>query len=80
MPIDATAVQNLPNVPCIDRCTPYGMQMAVLIALACQWGGLSTDPNVLQQNAVCFDRCIPDGQKWAVAIGLAQQIAGGQTN
>lgn len=74
MPIDATAVQNLPNVPCIDRCTPPGMQMAVLIALACKWGGLSTDPVVLQNNAVCFQSCIPRGAALGVLISLATQL------
>ena len=76
MLIDATAVQNLPNVPCIDRCTPPGMQLAVLIVLAAQWGGLSTDPNTLLANAKCFTQCIPRGMQMGVLVSLAQQIAG----
>ena len=75
MLIDATAVKNLPNVPCIDRCTPPGMQLAVLIVLAAEWGGLSTDPNPLLANAKCF-KCIPPGMQLGVAVSLAQQIAG----
>ena len=75
MLIDATAVQNLPNVPCIDRCTPPGMQLAVLIVLAAEWGGLSTDPNTLLANAKCF-KCIPPKMQLGVAVSLAQQIAG----
>ena len=74
MAIDATAVQNLPNVPCIDKCTPHGTKLAVLIALAAQWGGLSTDPAVLQKGAQCFVECIPAGLQMGVLVSLASQI------
>lgn len=77
MPINATAVANLPNVQCIDKCTPFGRQLAVLIALAAQWGGLSTNPAVLQANASCFTQCIPKGMQMGVLISLAEQISGG---
>lgn len=77
MPINATAVANLPNVQCIDKCTPFGRQLAVLIALAAQWGGLSTNPAVLQANASCFTQCIPRGMQMGVLISLAEQITGG---
>jgi hypothetical protein len=77
MPIDATAVQNLPNVLCIDKCTPFGSQLAVLIALACQWGGLNPNPAVLQANAACFQKCIPPGMRMGVLISLSEQIQAG---
>lgn len=55
---------------------PQGMKLAVLILLAAEWGGLSTDPAVLQKNAACYNTCIPRGMRLAVVISLAQQIAG----
>ena len=74
-PIDAAALQALPGVPCLDRCVPPGMQMAVAISLLAQWGGLSTDPAVLEANARCY-QCIPGNMRMAVAVNLARQIAG----
>ena len=61
---------------CIDRCTPQGMKLAVLIVLAAQIAGVSTDPGVLQQNARCYLQCIPPRMKLSVLVSLAQQIAG----
>ena len=74
MPIDATAVQNLPNLPCLDKCAPDGMKLAMLISLACKWGGLPTDPAVLQANAACHQSCIPEGMRLGVIVSLATQL------
>lgn len=75
-PVDATALQALPGVPCIDKCIPPGMQLAVAISLLAQWGGLSTDPAVLEANTRCF-QCIPGNMRMSVIVSLAVQLLAG---
>lgn len=72
-PINAAALQALPGVPCIDKCIPPGFQMAIAISLLAKWGGLSTNPVVLESNARCF-QCIPGNMQKSVAVSLATKL------
>jgi hypothetical protein len=52
------------------------MQLAVAISLLAKWGGLSTDPAVLEANTRCF-QCIPGNMRMSVIVSLAVQLLAG---
>ncbi len=60
---------------CIECAIPPGMMWPVLISLAAQIAGVSTDPATLAELAKCNECQIPPGRQLAVLISLACQIA-----
>ena len=66
--------QLIDQAKCIDTCIPDGMKLSVLIVLAAQAAGISTDPGTLINLATCVDCQISSGIRMSVIIALFNQI------
>lgn len=63
------------NAVCLECNIPVGSLLPIIISLAAQTVGASSDPQILLSNATAL-QSIPTGARWPVIIALACQIAG----
>lgn len=62
---------------CIQCAIPPGMQIPVLIYLAMQGAGISTDPDSIAKlvnDARCIECAVPKGMEMSVLIGIMCQF------